>query len=139
MQTDKEAVTALDQAWNDAYHTRQRERLRDVLAEDWLGVLSSGEPLTRQQLIGAGAPAGAEVEQTFSEFLVHLFGDTAVTRGRVDVRVGDEYVRQRFMRVYAKREKRWWAVAVQVVPLKRIEKRRVCARPRRASSTERSP
>ena len=117
VQTDEALVTSLDRAWNDAYRTRQRERLREVLAEDWLGVFPSGETLTREQLIGAGAPANAEVEQTFSEFSLHLFGDTALTRGRVEVKAGDELVRQRFMRVYAKREGRWWAVAVQVVPV----------------------
>ena len=117
MQTDKEAVTALDRAWNDAYRTGERERLREILAENWLGVFPSGETLTREQLISGGAPAGAEVEQTFSEFSLHLFGDTAITRGRVEVRVEEEHIRQRFMRVYAKREGRWWAVAVQVVAI----------------------
>ena len=122
MQRDEEAVTALDRAWNDAYCTGQRERLREVLAEDWLGVFPSGETLTREQLISAAPPKDAQVEQTFSEFSIHLFGGTAVTRGRADVRVGDETIRQRFMRVYAKRDKRWWAVAVQIIP---IEEERV--------------
>ena len=117
VQADEKAVAALDRAWNAAYRTGQRERLREILAKDWLGVFPSGETLTREKLINAAPPPGAKIEQTFSEFSLHLFGDTAVTRGRVDVRVGDEHIRQRFMRVYAKRGERWWAVAVQVIPI----------------------
>ncbi len=113
---DETLVTDLDRAWNEAYLQHKRDRLRVVLAEDWLGVFADGKTLTREQLIAAAAPQGVEVEQTFSDFSLRLFGDTAVTTGRVEVKAGDERVRQRFMRVYAKREGRWWAVAVQVVP-----------------------
>ena len=114
---DETLVTDLDRAWNDAYLYRERERLRDVLAEDWVGIFPNGETLTRERLIAVAAPPDAEVKQTFSDFSLHLFGDTAVTTGRVEVEADDETVRQRFMRVYAKRYGRWWAVAVQVVPV----------------------
>ena len=114
---DETLVTGLDRAWNEAYALRERERLREVLAEDWLGVFPNGHTLTREQLIAAVAPPDLQVEQTFSGFTLRLFGNTAVTTGRVDVKAGDETVQQRFLRVYAKREGRWWAVAVQVVPV----------------------
>ena len=113
---DETLVTDLDRAWNEAYITRRREHLREVLAEDWVGVFSNGETITRERLIVAAAPPDLEVAQTFSDFTLKMFGDTAVTTGRVEVKAGEETVRQRFMRVYAKREGRWWAVAVQVVP-----------------------
>lgn len=114
---DETLVTALDRAWNEAYVQRKRERLREVLAEDWVGVFPNGATLTREALIAAAAPRDVEVTQTFSDFALRVFGDTAVTTGWVEVVAGDETVRQRFMRVYAKREGRWWAVAVQVVPV----------------------
>lgn len=114
---DETLVKSLDQAWNDAYLARRRERLRDVLAEDWVGVLPDGRTLTREELIAASAPPDVQVEQTFSNFSLHLFGGTAITTGGVAITAGGETVRQRFLRVYAKRSGRWWAVAVQVVPL----------------------
>ena len=114
---DEALVTDLDRAWNEAYLQHKCERLRDVLAEDWLGVFPNGETLTREKLIAAPAPPDLKVEQTFSDFSLKLFGDTAVTTGRVEVEAGDETVRQRFMRICAKRGGRWWAVAVQVVPV----------------------
>lgn len=101
---DEALVTDLDRAWNEAYVLRERERLRDVLAEDWLGVLPNGETVTREQLIAADAPPDLKVEQIFSDFSLHLFGTTAVATGRVEVTAGDKTIRQRFLRVYAKRE-----------------------------------
>ena len=114
---DETLIENLDQAWNDAYLARRRERLRNVLAEDWVGVLPDGRTLTREELIAAAAPPDVQVEQAFSNFSLHPFDDTVITTGGVAVTAGGETVRQRFLRVYAKRGGRWWAVAVQVVPL----------------------
>ncbi len=63
------------------------------------------------------APPPEEVESTFEEGTVYLFDDTAVTTGQVTVKTAGDFIQQRFTRIYAKRGKRWRAVAVQIVPL----------------------
>ena len=52
-----------------------------------------------------------------SEFALRVFGDTAVTLGRVRISGATFTVDQRFMRVWARRSGVWQAVAVQVVPI----------------------
>ena len=52
-----------------------------------------------------------------SEFALRVFGDTAVTLGRVRISGATFTVDQRFMRVWAQRSGVWQAVAVQVVPI----------------------
>ena len=113
MQEDATTLNQLNEAWHDAYRQRKRAALREILAEDFLAFLPNGESVDRETLIAAEPPE-LNIESTFSEFALHLFGETALTRGRVDLVVDGEPVQQRFMRVWAKRKGRWWAVAVQV-------------------------
>lgn len=114
---DDSTLAQLDAAWNSAYSERRRHKLRDVLSEDFLAFFPDGASLEREALIAAEAPPEATLESSFSEFSLHVFGNTAVTRGRVEVSVDAELIQQRFMRVWAKRQGRWWAVAVQVFPV----------------------
>lgn len=92
---DERAVDALDRAWNAAYEQNERDRLVDVLADDFIAVTADGRAVTKAQLV---QPSAAPRSIAFSERSVQLFGTTAITRGRV----------------YAKRDGRWQAVAVQV-------------------------
>jgi len=46
-----------------------------------------------------------------------VFGDTAVSRGRLQLEFDDRRVDQRFLRVFAKREGVWRAVSVVVTPV----------------------
>ena len=58
---------------------------------------------------------GAE-QIAFSERSLSVFGSTAVARGRLRLSLASGRVDQRFLRVYAKRDGRWQAVAVQTAP-----------------------
>ena len=108
---DEPAVEALDRAWNAAYEQNERDRLADVLAEDFIAVTADGQPVTKAQLM---QPSTAPRSIAFSERSVRLFGTTAITRGRLELEHAAGRIDQRFMRVYAKRDGRWQAVAVQV-------------------------
>ncbi|HMI93772.1 MAG TPA: hypothetical protein VK509_20505, partial [Polyangiales bacterium] len=48
---------------------------------------------------------------------LRCWGPTATTRGRIMVETASAVIEQRYMRVYSKRQGRWWAVSVQVVPV----------------------
>jgi len=112
---DIEAVTRLDKAWNDAYVKGDRSVLKDILAEDFVGVAHTGQLVKKSQLLQP--PPEPALETAFSEGWVRCWGPVATTGGRIYVRTPSMTIEQRFMRVYAKREERWQAVTVQVVPI----------------------
>ena len=115
---DLEHVSRLDHTWNGAYQNRDVEALERVLAEDWVAFIPEGRKLTKPEILGA-VPHNPDTKLTFDEFEVTLFGDTAITRGRLTA-VGAETRRQRFLPVYARRQGQWQAVSVQVVPILEI-------------------
>jgi ketosteroid isomerase-like protein len=113
-QADDEAqVRRLDCAWNDAYLRNDRSPLAHILADDFAAVLPSGEAVSKTALMVAPPPA---LSATFSEQSVLVFGDAAVSRGRLQLTLADRKVDQRFLRVYSRRDGRWQAVSVSVTP-----------------------
>ena len=114
---DEETVRELDRAWNEAYVRRDVAALARVLADDWLGLTPQHEVVTKERLLESQRQAPSDVEVSFHESTLHGFGTTAVTTGRTTVKGPGVSIDQRFTRVYAKRNGRWQAVAVQVVPL----------------------
>jgi ketosteroid isomerase-like protein len=112
---DESEVRRLDDAWNDAYVRHDRSRLADVLADAFEAVLPSGERISRAELMVD--PPGRARSVEFSERTVQVFGDAAVSRGRLRLTLADRYIDQRFMRVWAKQAGQWRAVAVAVTPV----------------------
>lgn len=110
---DKHELETLNEAWNEAYRRVDMSSLAAILANDWVGILASGDVFTKTQLLET-VPNNPPSNLEFSGFELHQFADTAVTRGVVRVISGEFNVLQRFMRVWAKRDGHWQAVAVQV-------------------------
>ncbi len=54
---------------------------------------------------------------TFSEQSVRVFGNTGISRGRLQLELDDGRIDQRFIRVFAKRDGIWRAVSVAVTPI----------------------
>ncbi|MFI4973555.1 MAG: nuclear transport factor 2 family protein [Caulobacterales bacterium] len=104
----------MDSAWNDAYLRNDRSPLAQILADDFAAVLPSGEPVSKASLMITPPPA---LSAAFSEQSVRVFGDAAVSRGRLRLELTDRKVDQRFLRVYARRGGRWQAVSVAVTPV----------------------
>ena len=112
---DEAEVRRLDSAWNDAYLHNDRSPLADILAEDFAAIAPfHGEPVTKAMLMVTPPPA---ISAAFSEQAVLVFGDTAISRGRLRLELTDRKVDQRFLRVFAKRHGQWRAVSVAVSPL----------------------
>ncbi|MFZ1991336.1 MAG: nuclear transport factor 2 family protein [Alphaproteobacteria bacterium] len=111
---DKAEILRLDSAWNEAYLRNDRSRLADILADEFSGLTASGEPITKASLMINPPPARSAI---FSEQSVMVFGAAAISRGRLQLDLGDKKIDQRFMRVFAKRGGAWRAVSVAVTPL----------------------
>ena len=117
--SDEEVIQQLDQRWNRAYQERNLALLNEVLADDWVGLMSTHEAITKEVSLESQrqAPPPEEVESMFETGPGYLYGDTAVTTGQVMIKTAENFIQQRFTRIYAKRDGQWRAVAVQVVPL----------------------
>src|ERR1700676_23838 len=117
-QADDEAqVLRLDNEWNEAYRRRDRSPLANILADDFTGLTALGEPITKAKLMIN--PPGRGRSGTFSEQVVRVFGDTGISRGRLQLEAEDGRVviDQRFLRVFAKRDGIWQAVSVAATPI----------------------
>jgi len=116
-QADDEAeILRLDSEWNEAYRRHDRAPLAHILAEDFTGLTTaSGEPITKASLT-INRPGRAR-SVTFSEQSVHVFGDTGISKGRLQLELEDRRIDQRFLRVFAKRDGIWQAVSVAVTPI----------------------
>jgi ketosteroid isomerase-like protein len=112
---DEAEILRLDSAWNEAYVRRNREPLAQILADDFTGLTASGEPITKAILMIN--PPGVVKSVSFTEQDVRVFGDTAISRGRLTLEGVDRRVDQRFLRVFARRDGTWRAVAVSVTPV----------------------
>jgi ketosteroid isomerase-like protein len=108
-------LLGLDEAWNEAYRRHDRRPLNDILADDFMGFMPSGEVITKANLVVD--PPGRAVSVQFSERSIHVFGDAGVVRGRLQLDLGDAQIDQRFLRVFAKRGGMWRAVSVSVWPV----------------------
>lgn len=105
----------LDSAWNNAYERNDRAPLADILADDFTGTMPSGEDITKAKLMVN--PPRPALSISFSEQGVLVFGSTGISRGRLKLDLGDRRVDQRFLRVFARRDGTWHAVAVSVTPV----------------------
>jgi ketosteroid isomerase-like protein len=115
-QADDEAqILRLDGEWNEAYRRYDRAQLAHILADDFTGIMPSGEPITKAALM-INRPGRAK-SVTFSEQFVLVFGDTGISRGRLQLEADDLRIDQRFLRVFAKRDGIWQAVSVAVTPV----------------------
>jgi ketosteroid isomerase-like protein len=118
-QADDEAqLLRLDNEWNEAYRRRDRSPLAHILADDFTGLTASGEPITKPLLMINPSTDGVK-SVTFSEQYVRVFGDTGISRGRLQIEMDDGRIAidQRFLRVFAKRDGIWQAVSVAVTPV----------------------
>jgi ketosteroid isomerase-like protein len=116
-QADDEAqILRLDSEWNEAYRRHDRSPLAHILADDFTGLTASNEPITKAILM-INPPGARAWSATFSEQYVRVFGDTGISRGRLQLESDDRRIDQRFLRVYAKRDGTWQAVSVAVTPI----------------------
>ena len=118
---DEAEILRLDSAWNEAYRRRDRAPLADVLADDFTALTPAGEAFTKAALMID--PPGQARSVTFSEQSAHVFGDAAISHGRLQLALDDRAIDQRFLRVFASQDGIWRAVSVSVTPARPTFKR----------------
>jgi ketosteroid isomerase-like protein len=111
---DGAEILRLDSAWNEAYLRNDRAPLAQILADDFTALDPLGNPFTKAMLMVNPPPARSA---TFGEQAVQIFGDTGLSRGRLQLDLDDRHVDQRFLRVFARRDGIWRAVSVAVTPV----------------------
>ncbi len=114
---DAEAVLALEETWSKAPREGDLETVSNVVADDWVGVGPAGQTMTKQDLLEMLASHPNLFDSvTYEDVRLLLFGDTAVVTSAF-YGVGKTLeLKQRYMRVYAKRNESWQCVATQIVP-----------------------
>jgi ketosteroid isomerase-like protein len=111
---DVAQILRLDNAWNEAYRRHDRAPLAGILADDFTALTPSGELVTKAALMID--PPQRATSVAFGEASAQVFGDKAISRGRLRLAFDDHSVDQRFLRVFARRDGVWRAVAVAVTP-----------------------
>lgn len=119
MSQDEQRLRQLDREWNEAYPDRDIEALERILADDWTAIDGAGLVISKRQLLERVRSNPHPLDwHEFDEFRLRVFGDAAVVTGRLSAggrgEGGDFSFRQRYTRVYVKREDVWRAVAAQV-------------------------
>jgi ketosteroid isomerase-like protein len=118
---DEHALRALDGAWNEAYPRSDAATIDGILADEWVGIVRSGEVITKAQLLAAVGQGNPFTSNVFDELTYRVYGDAAVVTGRLTLEgrneAGPFRLQQRYMRVYVKKQGRWQAVATQVTPV----------------------
>ncbi len=114
---DADVVLKLEETWSKAHLEGDLETVSDVVADDWLGVGPTGHTMTKQDLLEMLASRPGIFDSVmYDEVKLSLFGDTAVVISSF-YGVGKKLeLKQRYMRVYAKREGRWRCVTTQIIP-----------------------
>ena len=114
--SDTEAVLGLEATWGIAPLTGDLDTVKQVVADDWVGVAPTGRTMTKGDLLAMRASRpGIFDSAEYSEVGLSLFGSTAVVTSFFHGVGKALELKQRFMRVYAKREGSWRCVATQVV------------------------
>jgi ketosteroid isomerase-like protein len=115
---DQAQILRLDNEWNEAYRQRDRSPLAHILADDFSGLTALNQPITKPVLM-VNPPSEMIKSVIFSDQQIRVFGDCAITRGRLQLEHVDGHIAvdQRFLRVFAKRDGIWQAVSVAVTPI----------------------
>lgn len=107
-----DALLALDDRWNAAYHHGDPSALEGILAADWLGFLPDGTSIGRADLI-THFPTDPAPTLMIERHAARIHGDTGITR--LTLYEGPHRI-QSVLRVYAQVDGHWQAISAQVVP-----------------------
>ena len=108
----EEEIMKLEDQWVQSRATKDPTVTKDLLSDDFLGATMAGQAMNKQQQIDgitAGTLFAGKAEMTDRK--VRIYGDTAVSTGVVTGVVGVD--KSRYIRVFVKRNNKWWLVAAQ--------------------------
>ena len=105
----------LEQAWLDAESVPDLPALRKMFSNDFMGTSFGGRVLSKGDVIppnGANAPHMPKC--SLKDSTVHIFGDTAVLMGGVEMEVPQKPEEMRITTVFQRHGEDWQVIAVHM-------------------------
>ncbi len=110
----KEELMRLHREYIDAILRGDRKALDRLIAEDFV-MATADQVSNRSEMQIRSSRPGVPFTEDFVK--VHLYENTAVITGRLDVRRKENVFQTRFTEVWLKQQKAWQIVSVQVSPI----------------------
>lgn len=115
---ERERVLAVEREWTDAHLRGDVATIARLMAHDYMKINADGSVTDRATTLASYTPETRYWEQAQGdEYLVQIYGETAVVIGRWTARGinnGERFdYSARFMSVYVKRDGEWKMVAEQ--------------------------
>ncbi len=105
----------LEQSWLDAAAAPDLPGLRKMIADDFMGTAFGGDVLSKSDVVPAnGSTENHMPKCSLKDSTVHVFGDTAVLMGYVEMQNGDKNQAMRMTTVFQKRAAGWQVIAVHM-------------------------
>lgn len=117
----EQMIKQMEREWADAYVKRDAATLDRLLANDFMDADDNGNTQNKAQYIElAKNPVGTFYSAEFSDTKVRVYGDTAVSTGRLVIKGSNREQGEafRYTGVYVKRHGRWQAVASHLSAIK---------------------
>lgn len=117
-QTDEnveQTIMQMEREWNALIVKKDVPGLKRIIADDFVGVESSGRVVDKAQIINDIKSVIADVRiETDKDFKVRVFGDTAIVTGLFSVKsVTDSDPKLLFTNIWTKRDGQWQIVSGQ--------------------------
>lgn len=117
-------LLALETAWDDAVAAKDRAKLEEILAEDFIMINANGSVSTRSEMLDWVMAPGVKVEPFQTEDVrVRIYGNTALLSGWFSLRGtsnGEPFeATSRYTDVYVRSGGKWRAVLGQATRLPR--------------------
>ena len=120
--SDQEILIELEQNWNEAFYSKDIAFIEAVLADEFVATYDDGSRGDREKELTLAAEFNQQVESAIpDEFVVRVYGDTAVVNGIVHVNATikgeNRDLHLRYLNVWVKRGNGWVLVARQATNL----------------------
>ena len=110
----EDQVLQLERDWLAAHRTGDASRLREIIADDFVGSSFDGELLSKNDIIPMGGGRGGFAGAVPRKTNVRVFGDTGVLMGMIDNPESAQRKEIRVTLVCQKRTQGWQIVAAQL-------------------------
>ena len=121
---DRRVLAAQADAWDKALVAKDRAGIEANMAPEFRQIRGGGTLVSREEFLRDFLdPEGSVDPYKVEDFEIHLFGDTALLYGRIEMKGKDAgkpcSAHFRYIDTYVRRNGRWQVVSVQVTPIPR--------------------
>ncbi|MBA3804914.1 MAG: nuclear transport factor 2 family protein [Acidobacteria bacterium] len=116
---EKELVEIEDK-WLEASIRGDAKTAAQLLAEDYQGMTQNGAVVDKAQFVADVKAGGLRADSFYQdERYVRIFGETAVSTGRLSLKYQAHIIQTRYTRVYVKRQGSWQLIIMQTTRITR--------------------